>query len=117
MSVRIRLTRTGRKNLPQYRIAVFDRHTRRDGPALEILGWYNPLTKEAGKAFSLDAERLKAWVGQGAQVTLPVGQLLKRNRIAWARPAKARPERNRRAKKAAAGKNPAGKAVPPKAKA
>ena len=37
MSVRIRLTRTGRKNLPSYRIAVFDRRTRRDGPALEVL--------------------------------------------------------------------------------
>lgn len=83
MSVRIRLTRTGRKNLPSYRICVFDQRTRRDGPALEIIGWYNPLSREAGKGFRVEQERLLDWVGRGAQPTLPVKALLKRQGVNW----------------------------------
>lgn len=78
MSVRIRLTRTGRKNLPSYRIAVFDTRTRRDGPALEVIGWFNPLSREAGKGFKLEADRLDHWVRHGAVVTLAVSELLGR---------------------------------------
>ncbi len=78
MSVRIRLTRTGRKNLPSYRIAVFDTRTRRDGPALEVIGWFNPLSREAGKGFKIRPERLEDWVRRGARVTLAVENLLHR---------------------------------------
>ena len=49
MAVRIRLKRTGRKNLPSFRICVFDGRTRRDGPPIETVGWFNPLMREAGK--------------------------------------------------------------------
>ncbi len=83
MAVRIRLKRTGRKNLPSYRIGVFDEHTRRDGPAIEILGWYNPLSRDVGKGFRVEAERLREWVGKGALPTLPVQQLLRRQGVAW----------------------------------
>jgi small subunit ribosomal protein S16 len=78
VSVRIRLTRTGRKNLPSYRIGVFDTRTRRDGPALEVIGWFNPLSREAGKGFKLESERLDHWLRHGAVLTLAVTQLLGR---------------------------------------
>src|SRR5438552_2320087 len=42
MSVRIRLTRTGKKNEGYWRIAVFDSRTRRDGRYLENTGAYDP---------------------------------------------------------------------------
>ncbi len=81
MAVRIRLTRTGRKNLPAYRIAVFDGRTRRDGPALEVLGWFNPLNREAGRGFLVRAERLQDWVSRGARMTLALRQLLLRQGV------------------------------------
>ena len=40
MAVRIRLTRTGRRNRACYRIGAFDSRTRRDGRCLEILGLF-----------------------------------------------------------------------------
>ena len=42
MSVRIRLTRAGRKKVPHYRIVVMDSRNRRDGAYLEQLGVYHP---------------------------------------------------------------------------
>ncbi|NUN52087.1 MAG: 30S ribosomal protein S16 [Planctomycetaceae bacterium] len=81
MAVRIRLTRTGRKNLPSYRIAVYDGRTRRDGPSLGVIGWYNPLNREEGKGFKVDAEALRKWIHDGATVTLAVRQLLGRQGV------------------------------------
>lgn len=106
MAVRIRLTRTGRKNLPSYRIAVFDGRTRRDGPSLKVIGWYNPLTREAGKGFKIDEASLKDWVERGAQVTLAVTQLLKRQGVAVPSPAK-----SGKAPPADGGKRPSKRAV------
>jgi small subunit ribosomal protein S16 len=87
VSVRIRLTRTGRKNLPSFRIAAFDGRTRRDGPALEVLGWFNPLSRESGKGFRVDADRVQHWVRRGARLTLAVTELLHRQGVALPAPA------------------------------
>jgi len=106
VSVRIRLTRTGRKNLPSYRIAVFEGRTRRDGPSLKVIGWYNPLNSEAGKGFKVDADALREWIGRGATVTLAVRQLLGKQGVevpAAPRTAKEKP--------AGAGKRRYGRAV------
>ena len=81
MAVRIRLTRTGRKNLPSYRIAVFDGRTRRDGPALEVVGWFNPLNRDPDKGFKVESDRLQHWVNRGALMTLAVRQLLHRRSV------------------------------------
>jgi small subunit ribosomal protein S16 len=89
VSVRIRLTRTGRKNLPSYRIAAFDSRTRRDGPPVEVLGWFNPLSREAGKGFKVQTDRVEAWIARGARLTLAVTQLLGRQGVTLATPAKA----------------------------
>jgi len=81
VAVRIRLTRTGRKNLPSFRIAAFDGRTRRDGPALEVLGWFNPLSKEAGKGFKVRTDRLEHWIRHGALMSMAVEELLGRQGV------------------------------------
>jgi len=76
MSVRIRLTRTGRKNDGYWRIAVFDSRTRRDGRYLENLGTYDPSEKKPEEKVKLDVERYKHWLSRGALPTDPVARLL-----------------------------------------
>ena len=77
MSVRIRLTRTGRKNEPFWRIAVFDSRTRRDGRYLEKLGTYDPKEKKADAKVKLDLERYNHWVKQGALPSDSLDRILK----------------------------------------
>lgn len=69
MATVIRLSRTGRKNRPHYRVGVFDRRTRRDGPPIEYLGHYDPLVEDAEKRVVLDEERVRYWLGQGALIS------------------------------------------------
>lgn len=76
------MTRTGRKNRPFYRIQVLDGRTRRDGAAIEQIGWYNPLEKDVAKQINLDEERVKYWIGVGAQPSDTIRDMLaKRNLI------------------------------------
>jgi small subunit ribosomal protein S16 len=75
MAVKIKLTRLGKIRNPQYRIAVADARTRRDGRAIEIIGRYHP--KEEPSLIEVDSERAQYWLGVGAQPTEPVLKLLK----------------------------------------
>lgn len=77
MSVRIRLTRTGRKNLPHWRIAVFDSRTRRDGRYLENLGIYDPREAKPEAKVKIDLERYQHWVSHGALPSESLARLLK----------------------------------------
>ena len=77
MAVRIRLTRTGRKNDPHWRIAVFDSRTRRDGKYLEMIGLYEPKAKKADLKVKLDQERYQHWVSKGALPSDSLERLLK----------------------------------------
>lgn len=71
--LKIRFFRTGRKNHPFYRIVVTDsRHAPQGGRFLERVGFFNPLTKEQ----KLDEERIKYWLGVGAQPSPRVHNLL-----------------------------------------
>lgn len=81
MAVRIRLTRTGRRNRACYRIGAFDSRTRRDGRCLEILGHYDPFVKDSTEQVTLDADRVKHWLSMGAKPTDKVSVLLKRLNI------------------------------------
>jgi small subunit ribosomal protein S16 len=63
----IRLTRMGRKKKPFYRIVVTDSRKRRDGGWIESIGYYNPVSPN--KDMKVDEERLKYWVGVGAQMS------------------------------------------------
>src|SRR5689334_17485568 len=75
MAVKIKLTRLGKIRNPQYRIAVADSRTRREGRAIEIIGRYHP--KEEPSLIEIDSERVQYWLSVGAQPTEPVLALLK----------------------------------------
>jgi len=75
MAVKIKLTRLGKIRNPQYRVAVADSRTRREGRAIEIIGRYHP--KEDPSLIEIDSERAQYWLSVGAQPTEPVLKLLK----------------------------------------
>ena len=75
MAVKIKLSRFGKIRNPQYRIAVADARTRRDGRSIEVIGRYHP--KEDPSLIQIDSERAQYWLSVGAQPTEPVLQLLK----------------------------------------
>ena len=74
--VKIRLTQTGKKNALQYRIIAIEDSKRRDGEALEILGYYNPLVKPP--QISLKKDRIRYWVSVGAIITDSVKKLMEK---------------------------------------
>lgn len=74
MAVKIKLTRLGKIRNPQYRIAVADARTRRDGRSIEVIGRYHP--KEDPSLIEIDSERAQYWLSVGAQPTEPVRKLL-----------------------------------------
>jgi len=74
MSVRIRLSRVGATKQPTYRVVVMDRRGARDSRAIENLGHYNPRTDPI--EFSVDAEKVKKWIAQGATPSDTVSRLL-----------------------------------------
>lgn len=75
--VKIRLFRTGAKNRPSFRIVAADARVKRDGKVLEILGFYNPKTDPV--TVKIKRDRLKYWLGQGAQPTEAVRKLLEQH--------------------------------------
>jgi small subunit ribosomal protein S16 len=81
MAIVIRLSRRGRRNRPHYRVGVFDRRTRRDGPPIEHLGHYDPLIEDDEKKVTLNEERIRYWLGQGALVSETVRSFLKKRGI------------------------------------
>lgn len=81
MAVVIRLRRTGRKNLPCYRITVTDSRFPRDGRSLDTLGLYDPLRRDAATQLTLDQERTKLWLEKGAVPSDIVQSLFKRLKV------------------------------------
>src|SRR5437899_7797756 len=76
----IRLSRIGKKKKPFYRVVVIERTRPRDGRVKEAVGTYDPLKKPA--ELKLDAERIKYWMGQGAQPSDTVRSFLRQQKIA-----------------------------------
>lgn len=76
MSVKIRLARHGAKKRPYYRIVVADSESPRDGRYLEAIGSYNPLQDPA--EVTLETERVKYWIEQGALPSDTVKSILKK---------------------------------------
>ena len=77
MAVKIRLTRTGAKKAPTYRIIVADSRSPRDGRFIEEIGYFNPRSDE----LKIDAEKAQTWIKNGAQPTDTVRALLKKSNI------------------------------------
>ena len=82
--VTIRLSRGGAKKKPFYHVVVTDSRNRRDGRYIERLGYFNPMAKGSEQGLMLDIERVDHWIGQGAQTSDRVAQLVKQYRKAAA---------------------------------
>jgi small subunit ribosomal protein S16 len=115
MAMKIRLARGGSKKRPHYSIVATDSRMPRDGRFLEKLGTYNPLlAKDDENRVKMDMDRVKHWLGLGAQPTDRIARMLEaagvmpkkaRNNPKSAVPGKQMAERS--AKKAARAAAPA----------
>ncbi|MBI2074547.1 MAG: 30S ribosomal protein S16 [Candidatus Levybacteria bacterium] len=74
MSVVIRLTRTGKKGERKFRVVVKEKRSRRDGTAIESLGWYEK--DEATEKKEINKERYNYWVSKGAKPSSTVERLM-----------------------------------------
>ena len=75
--IKLRLKKYGRKGQPCYRIVAMDSRVKRDGAAIEELGFYNPMTDETHLKFQNIVARLK----QGAQPTETVRNIFVKAKI------------------------------------
>ena len=123
--LKLRLSRGGTKKRPVYKVVVADSRFARDGRFIEKVGFFNPLLpKEKKERIGLEAERIKYWLGQGAQPTTRVARILGENELMPMpansnNPQKAIPKKDR--KKEGSEEAPKGDAAPaaeaPKAEA
>lgn len=77
--VRIRLRRTGKTKQPSYRVVVADSRSPRDGKFIEIVGHYNPIRQP--KVLEVKDDRVRYWLGVGAQPSDRVQYLLQKLNI------------------------------------
>ncbi len=82
--VRIRLSRGGSNRRPFYHVVVMDSRVKRDGRALERIGYFNPLLERdrGAERLRIDLSRADYWLERGAQVSTRVARLLKEQRTA-----------------------------------
>ena len=80
--LKLRLSRGGTKKRPVYKVVVADSRFARDGRFIEKVGFFNPLLpKQKKERIGLEAERIKYWLGQGAQPTTRVARILGENEL------------------------------------
>ncbi|MFN2221552.1 MAG: 30S ribosomal protein S16 [Candidatus Promineifilaceae bacterium] len=72
--LRIRLSRTGSKKQPSYRVVVADIESKRDGRIVERIGHYNP--RREPTEYVIDENRALYWLSVGAQPSDAVRRLL-----------------------------------------
>ena len=77
--VKIRLRRMGAKKEPYYLIVVADSRFPRDGRCIEEIGTYDP--KNEANAITIDADKAKQWIKNGAQPSDTVRGLLKKANV------------------------------------
>ena len=76
----IRLSRFGKRKKPFYRVVVIESSRARNGRVVEAVGTYDPLKKPA--EIKLDSERVKYWLGSGAQPSDTVRSFIRLQKIA-----------------------------------
>lgn len=80
--VTIRLSRGGSKARPFYHLTVTNSRSARNGRFIERIGFFNPVARGQAETLRVDADRLAYWVGQGAQLSERVAQLVKSQKAA-----------------------------------
>lgn len=109
----IRLSRIGKKNKPMYRLIISEKARDPYGRALEILGSYNPYTKE----LQAKADRINYWLSQGSGISPTVNNLLISKNIIKGEKVKASKAREKKKKEEApAGSPPEAKKLEPEKK-
>ncbi len=73
--VKIRLSKTGAKKRPSFRIVAIESKNKRNGKILDTIGFYDPKTKPP--TVKIDQKLFDKWVKQGAQLTQAVKDLIK----------------------------------------
>lgn len=76
MSVTVRLSLTGKKGQPIYKIVVCETRSKRDGKYIENIGSYDPNVKPP--KLSLNQKKLDEWIKNGAIVSTGLAKLLKK---------------------------------------
>ena len=100
MALKIRMSRGGAKKRPFYRIVVADSRMPRDGRYIEKLGTYNPLLpKDHEDRLTLDLERAKHWISQGAKPSDRIARFLDDAGL-WKREARNNPQKGKPGAKA-----------------
>lgn len=74
MSVVIRFSKTGRKGERKYRVVVKEKRSKRDGKAIDILGFYEKRVGFVNK--EIDEKKVKEWIAKGAQLSPSVKRAL-----------------------------------------
>lgn len=74
MAVVIRLTKMGKKGERKYRVAVKEKRSKRDGGAIEYLGWYEKTETTHKK--QIDRARFDYWLSKGAQASPTVTKIM-----------------------------------------
>ncbi len=70
----IRLSRTGARKQPHYRVVVIEKERARNGRPVEVVGTYNPRTEPA--SIELKRERITYWISKGAQMSDRVSKIV-----------------------------------------
>ena len=73
MAVVIRLSRTGKRGERKFRIVVKEKRSKRDGAAIETLGYFEKGAKGKKK---INKERYKHWISVGAKPSITIEKLL-----------------------------------------
>ena len=81
MSVKLRMSRIGRRHRPFFRINAIESRAPRDGRIIEKLGHYDPLIRDTEKQLVLNVERVRFWLDNGAIPSDTVSQLMLRKGI------------------------------------
>jgi small subunit ribosomal protein S16 len=90
--VKIRLRRDGAKKRPFYHVVAADIRRARNGRFIEELGYYNPIVAaDVDPIVELKEDRIRYWLGVGAQPTEVVAALLRKKGLLPAKEAATAP--------------------------
>jgi len=74
--LRIRLSRTGARNDPHYRIVVIEKTRKRNGGTVDTLGNWHPKKNQ----LTINSKKTADWISKGAQPSASVSKLIANNK-------------------------------------
>ena len=73
--IKIRLARHGKKNDAFYKIVAIEERRKREGKALDYLGYWHPASGDK----KVDKKKIQEWVKKGAQITKGAAKLIEKS--------------------------------------